>query len=97
MFAVIFRAEIKNLDAEYNEMAKKMRDLALNQFGCKEFIAITEGDYEVAISYWDNEEQIKEWKQNAEHMAAQRKGQNNWYSAYTVQVVEIVREYSSSH
>lgn len=33
-------------------MAKKMRELAINQYDCLEFTAITEGSDEIAISYW---------------------------------------------
>ncbi len=96
MFAVIFRAKINQLDAEYSALAKRMRDLAINNYGCKEFTACTEGDDEIAISYWDNESQIIKWKQDAEHLSAQEKGRANWYKSYSVQVVEIKREYSSS-
>ena len=96
MYAVIFRAEITELDAGYAAMAERMRDLAINQYGCKEFIATTEGNTEIAISYWDSEAQIKLWKQNAEHLSAQKTGRLKWYKSYTVQVVEVVREYSSS-
>ena len=96
MFAVIFRAEINTLDSEYSEMASRMRELAINQYGCREFISSTEGNTEIAISYWDNETQIKDWKHNSEHLAAQRKGRFKWYKSYSVEVVEVVRAYSSN-
>ena len=96
MLAVIFRAEISELDSEYSAMAERMRDLAINQYGCREFIATMEGNNEIAISYWDTEAQIKEWKQNYEHLSAQRKGKTKWYKSYSVQTVEVVREYSSN-
>lgn len=95
MYAVIFRAEILALDAEYAAMANRMRDLAINEYGCVQFIACTEGDNEVAISYWENEQQIRRWKQNAEHLAAQEKGRSRWYKSYTVEVVQVVRSYRS--
>lgn len=95
MFAVIFRAEIAQLDEEYSEMAAKMRDLAIQEYGCREFTAVTEGNSEIAISYWDSQEQIRAWKENAEHLVAQRKGRAQWYISYKVQVVEVVREYSA--
>lgn len=95
MHAVIFRAEILELDSEYSAMAERMRDLAINKYGCKDFISSRVGNTEIAISYWDNESQIKKWKQNLEHRTAQGKGQSIWYKSYTVQVVEVVREYSS--
>ncbi len=95
MYAVIFRAEIAQLDGEYSEMAAKIRDLALQEYGCREFTAVTEGRSEIAISYWDSLEQISAWKQNAEHRIAQQKGRSLWYSSYRVEVVEVVREYSA--
>ncbi|HHC73726.1 MAG TPA: antibiotic biosynthesis monooxygenase [Thiothrix sp.] len=96
MYAVIFKAEINKLDANYFDMASRMRDLAINQYGCKAFTSVTEGTQEIAISYWEEQKQITQWKQDADHLAAQALGQHTWYKAYTVQVVEILREYSKS-
>lgn len=95
MYAVIFRAEIHTLDDEYVAMAERLREIALNDYGCREFCSYTEGSNEVAISYWDAEQQIRAWKQNAEHLAAQEKGRSRWYKSYTVQVLEVLREYNS--
>jgi heme-degrading monooxygenase HmoA len=96
MYAVIFRAEILALDAGYTSMANRMRDLAINEYGCVEFVACTQGNSEIAISYWESEEHIQRWKQNAEHLVAQEKGRSTWYKSYTVQVVEVVRAYRSA-
>ncbi len=95
MYAVIFKAEIAAIDEEYSAMAARMRDLAIDKYGCVEFTACTEGNHEIAISYWETEAQIKAWKQNVEHLSAQGKGREKWYRSYTVQVVKVVREYSS--
>ena len=97
MYAVIFRAEVRELDAEYAVMAARMRDLAINEYGCVEFVACTEGNSEIAISYWESEEQIRQWKQNAQHLVAQQKGRAKWYKSYTVEVVEVVRAYRSGN
>ncbi len=94
MYAVIFTAEIKNFDKAYTETAKEMQDLAINKYGCTEFISVTEGGQEIAISYWENQAQIKSWKQDIEHLAAQKLGRSTWYKHYKVQIVEIIREYS---
>ncbi len=93
MYAVIFRAEINELDETYAEMAARMRDLAINKYGCVEFTAVTEGKQEIAISYWDNQDQIKVWKQDPEHREAQKLGRSKWYKSYQVQVVEVIRDY----
>ena len=97
MFAVIFRAEVAHFDAEYSEIAARMRDMAIRDYGCKEFTSCTEGSHEIAISYWEDESQIKRWKQNAEHLVAQGKGRTKWYKSYSVEVVEIVRRYGSGN
>ena len=93
MYAVIFKAKTKELDEEYFSMAKRMRELAMSAYGCKEFTAVTEGSQEIAISYWDSMEQIKEWKKDSEHLFAQELGKRKWYEDYTVEIVEIISTY----
>ena len=95
MFAVIFKAEIKQLDHTYFESSTRMRELAISDYGCKEFSIVTEGNREIAISYWDNEEQIILWKQDPEHLVVQELARTRWYRSYKVEIVEIRREYSS--
>lgn len=96
MYAVIFSARIARLDAEYSEMAEAMRALAMEKYGCRKFSSVTDGDSEVAISYWDDEQQIRDWKQDPKHLLAQQAGRRRWYESYTVEVVEIVRRYTSA-
>jgi quinol monooxygenase YgiN len=55
MYAVIFRAKPGVQDEEYGKTVARMRELAFDKYGCLDFIAVTEGDQEVAISYWENE------------------------------------------
>ena len=95
MYAVIFRAEIRELDDAYAAMAEQMRELAISEYGCLEFTSAMEGSQEIAISYWQSQEQIKLWKQDAKHLIAQALGMSKWYKSYQVQVVEVIREYSS--
>jgi heme-degrading monooxygenase HmoA len=96
MYAVIFIAEINAIDEAYLQMATQLRELAKTKYGCTEFISVTEGKSEISISYWDSEEQIRQWKQDSEHLVAQQLGRSTWYKSYKVQVVEVVREYSSA-
>lgn len=96
MFAVIFRATTADLDADYEPTAERLRDLALERYGCREFIACADGNHEVAISYWDSEDQIRHWKQDAEHLLAQQRGQEKWYADYRVEVAEIKRVYGKA-
>jgi len=95
MYAVIFRAEINQLDQEYSDTAVRLRNLAMEKYGCRDFVAMTEGDQEVAISYWETLEQISRWRQDAEHIRAQQRGRSKWYRTYQIQIVEVLREYNS--
>ena len=40
MYAVIFRAKTKKLDDDYFKMAKQMRKLAIDSYGCVEFTTV---------------------------------------------------------
>ena len=93
MYAVIFRAKINQVDDSYYELAERMRELALSKYGCIEFISSTEGNSEMAISYWNSQKQIKAWKEDKEHIKAQSLGKKVWYKSYSVQIVEVIREY----
>lgn len=93
MYVVIFRARVRALDDEYSRVAARLRELALQQFGCLEFQALTEGENEVALSYWPDEPSIRAWKAHAEHVLAQQLGRERWYASYSVQVAQITREY----
>mgnify|MGYP001826178665 CR=1 FL=1 len=96
MYAVIFRAVTRDLDQEYLELAEQLRRLAIDKYGCREFFALTEGNQEVAISYWDTEEQVRNWKQDALHLRAQQLGRKKWYESYRVQIAEVQREYAGT-
>lgn len=93
MYVVIFRARIRSLDAEYARVASRLYDLAMNQFGCIDFHAVTQGKDEVALSYWPSEEAISAWKAHPEHVLAQQAGREGWYESWSVQVAAVTREY----
>lgn len=94
MFVVIFRAEVRQFDAEYSAMAARMRALAQAEFGCLSFTATTEGNQEIAVSYWPDEASIRAWKQHGEHLEAQQLGKNRWYASYEVDIAEVKRHYA---
>jgi heme-degrading monooxygenase HmoA len=96
MFAVIFRAKSGIQGTQYTATVARMREIAFEQYGCIDFVSATEGEQEIAISYWETEEAIIKWKSNAEHTIAQELGQSKWYESYIVQVAEIKREYKFS-
>ncbi|WP_371185290.1 antibiotic biosynthesis monooxygenase [Thalassotalea maritima] len=94
MYAVIFTATTAVLDDEYHSTVAIMRDLAMTKYGCLDFVALSDGMKEIAISYWPNEQSIKHWKNDPQHWLAQHNGQDRWYDSYRVEVVEIKRVYT---
>jgi len=91
-YAVIFTSKLTKDNEGYNEMAQKMEDLAKTQSG---FLGIDSAREAVGItvSYWESLEAIKTWKQNAEHLIAQQKGREQWYSWYNTRICKVEREY----
>lgn len=94
MYAVIFKATMKETDPDYYETAGRLRELA-KQYGCVDFQSVAEGKEEITISYWKDLGQIENWKADPVHGKAQQKGKEKWYESYCVEVVEILRKYEN--
>ncbi|MBQ0764032.1 MAG: antibiotic biosynthesis monooxygenase [Marinobacter psychrophilus] len=73
-------------------MADRMLELAAQQEGFLGLESARE-DIGITVSYWASEEAIKNWKQNAEHLEAQRLGHESWYSEFKVRVAKVERAY----
>jgi len=91
MYAVIFKATVTDLDEEYFHMAAGLKELAFNKYGCQDFVSVTEGDQEIAISYWKTKEQIRDWKNDPHHRRAQAMGRDKWYKSFTVEICEVLK------
>ena len=92
MFAVIFKARIAVFDDEYSRMAERLKTLAFEKYGCLDFVSVTEGNDEIAISYWETEQQIRDWKNDPEHRLAQIRGREKWYESLNIEICEIIRK-----
>ncbi|HNP34201.1 MAG TPA: antibiotic biosynthesis monooxygenase [Flavobacterium sp.] len=92
-YAVIFTSKLKNETDGYEEMGQRMLELAQKQEG---FLGVESARNEIGItvSYWKDLDSIKKWKQNLDHLDAQRKGRVAWYEQYTVRIALVEREYS---
>jgi heme-degrading monooxygenase HmoA len=90
MYAVIFKATVAELDEEYFHTAERLKELAFEKYDCQNFVSVTEGDEEIAISYWDSLEQIRAWKNDPEHRCAQAIGVQKWYESFSVEVCQII-------
>ncbi len=91
-YAVIFTSLLSNNTEGYQEMAIKMENLAKKQPGYLGFESARE-DLGITISYWESLEDIKNWKQNLEHLEAQHLGRKQWYRWYRTRICRVEREY----
>ncbi len=90
MYAVIFKASVAELDEEYTHLAQRLKNLAFEKYGCRDFVSVTEGNEEIAISYWDTAQQIRDWKNDPEHRLAQTRGREKWYRSWRVEICEVI-------
>jgi len=44
-------------------------------------------------TYWESLEAIALWKAQKDHQQAQHKGKTTWYSAYSIRICKVEREY----
>lgn len=91
-YAVIFTSARTDGDHGYAAMAEQMEELAKKQPGYLGFESARE-HIGISISYWKNLQAIADWKQQTDHLLAQKKGISDWYSWYKVRVCLVEREY----
>ena len=91
-YAVIFTSLRTDVENGYADTAKRMAELAVEQPG---FLGVESARNEVGItvSYWESLEAIKTWKQNAEHLIAQRSGRDIFYKDYKTRIAKVERDY----
>ena len=91
-YAVIFTSTRTDVGEGYSTMAEHMVELAAKQPG---FLGVESARNEVGItvSYWKSLAAIKDWKQVAEHLMAQKFGREKWYSAYKTRICLVERDY----
>ena len=91
-YAVIFTSIASEDDEGYDKMSQQMEDLARKQKG---FLGVESARNKigVTISYWEDLESIKNWKNNSKHLVAQKIGKDRWYKNYKVRICKVEREY----
>ncbi len=94
-YAVIFAARRTEGDKGYADMADQMEELAATMPGYLGFeSARSANGFGLAISYWESEQAIANWKHQADHQQAREIGRAQWYEHYTVRVAKVERSYS---
>ena len=92
-YAVIFTSVRTEGDQDnYAAMADKMVQLAAKQPGFLSIESAREG-VGITVSYWQDLASIKQWKENAEHLLAQKLGREQWYCSFKTRIAKVERDY----
>jgi heme-degrading monooxygenase HmoA len=78
----------------YSETSERMEDLVKDVPG---FLGMdhaqTPGGLGITVGYFRDVGALTEWRSNAEHRAAQKRGQAEWYQSYTLHVAKVERSH----
>ena len=98
MLAVIFEVNPTHEGkAEYLDIAAELRSFLQNRDGfisIERFQSLSEEGKILSLSFWRDEESIKEWRNLMEHRTAQGKGRESLFKNYRIRVAEVIRDYS---
>jgi heme-degrading monooxygenase HmoA len=94
-YAVIFSSQRTSGDNGYGVMGDRMVELAAQQPGYLGVESVRGADgFGITVSYWESEQAIANWKSNAEHLEAQRKGWSDWYAHFELRIAKVERAYA---
>ncbi|WMY72582.1 antibiotic biosynthesis monooxygenase [Buttiauxella selenatireducens] len=99
MFAVIFEAETPlQAQERYLQLASELKPLLSDIPGfisIERFQSISTPGKILSLSWWEDEDAVLSWKNNAMHQAAQLEGQQSIFSFYRIRIASVLRDYSS--
>lgn len=98
MIVVIFEVEMKPGRAqEYFDLAAKLRPELEKVDGflsVERFQSVTTSGKYLSVSFWRDEQAVREWKAHVEHGAAQQRGKKEIFADYRIRVADVLRDYS---
>lgn len=98
MIAVIF--EVKPAAGkrdDYLKIAASLRtslDKVDGFISVERFQSLTDPDKMLSLSFFENEEAVKEWRSLSNHRSAQKNGRDGIFSDYRLRVAHVLRDYS---
>jgi heme-degrading monooxygenase HmoA len=94
-YAVIFSSQRNGTgEAGYEAAAERMFELVQQQPGFlgAESTRDAEG-FGITVAYFDSEENIRHWRNHAEHAAVRDRGKREWYEHFELRVAKVERAY----
>ena len=97
MLIVVFEFTLnEGVNDRYFELAGMMREEIQNQLGfisIERFRHIEDDQRVVSISTWQDEDAIKQWRENLKHRMAQKEGKASIFKSYRLRVAKVIRDY----
>ena len=92
-YVVVFRSRLTDVAPPgYAQTAEQMETLVRESPGYVEHKAFTAEDGErVTIATFADAASVQQWRDAAEHRAAQRRGREEFYATYALQVARVER------
>lgn len=95
-YAVVFTSQRNGRgDDDYNGAAERMFELVQAQPG---FLGVEStrdaAGFGITVAYFDSEENIRLWRNHAEHAATRERGKREWYDHFEVRVAKVERAYA---
>lgn len=94
-YAVIFSSKRNDQgEAHYAAAAEAMFALVQQQPGFLGAESARAADgFGITVAYFDGEENIRRWRNHAEHAATRERGKREWYDHFEVRVAKVERAY----
>jgi len=94
-YVVLFTSQLSGEKQHlYPDVAGLMVELAQKQPGFLGLESTRDSNgFGITLSYWDSKESIKNWKQNSDHLVAQKLGKEDFYKYYKTRVALVERDY----
>lgn len=95
-YAVIFSSQRNGQgDVDYAAAAERMFDLVQQQPGFLGAESVRGADgFGITVAYFDSEENIRHWRNHAEHAQVRERGRREWYEHFEVRVAKVERAYA---
>ena len=97
MIAVIFEVEpAEGRTDDYLAVAARMRPLLEQQDGfisVERFQSLTNPGKLLSLSFWRDEEAVRNWRCLGAHRGAQKMGRDGMFAGYRLRVAGVIRDY----
>jgi len=93
-YVAVFTTVRTQEQSDYSETNARMEDLVKDIPGYLGMDhAQTPGGLGITVGYFRDADALTEWRTDAEHRAAQKRGRDQWYESYTLHVAKVERSH----